>query len=182
MMEMSPTDYEHLKETLKQIALEKKHSKFASLVESQSSLNSLDSELNASSDRIVLDPKTHLFYPLAEWFHVKGVLQPKYEYDDAFVNLKQQAFQAAATAWNWPEDTPSFDENLQILHYKDHNWLAIYTFGQGELIINLYNLTDYEPELDAQLNQFELTSIESTIKQTIHKLRKFLQSGEVSNP
>lgn len=179
---MSPKDRERLKEIIKQMAAEERSRKLNTLTESQRSLKLLGSELDTSSNRIVLDTETPLFYPLAEWYHYNGLLQPGYEYDDTFVKLKQQAFQAAITAWNWTKITSSFDYDLQILHYKNHNWLAMYAVGQGELVINLYNLTDYEPELDDQFNQFELESIESTINQVIHKLQKSLQSSEVPEP
>lgn len=178
---MSPKDRERLKEIIKQIAAEERSRKLNTLIESQLSLKLLDSELDATSNRIILDDETHLFYPLAQWYDYNGFLQQEYEYNATFIKLKQQAFQAATTAWNWTEITSSFDYDLQILHYKNHNWLAFYAVGQGELVINLYNLTDYEPELDDQFNQFELESIESTINQVIHKLQKSLQSSEVSD-
>lgn len=178
---MSPKDRERLKEIIKQMTAEERSRKLNTLTESQRSLKLLGSALDATSNRIVLDTEIPLFYPLAEWYHYNGLLQPGYEYDDTFVKLKQQAFQAAITAWNWTENTASFDDNLQILHYKNHNWLAMYAVGQGDLVINLYNLTDYEPELDDQFNQFELESIESTINQVIHKLQKSLQSSKVSD-
>lgn len=178
---ISLQDREQLKEIIKQMATEERSRKLNTLTESQRSLKLLGSELDTSSNRIVLDTKTPLFYPLVEWYHYNGLLQPGYEYDDTFVKLKQQAFQAAITAWNWSKNTASFDDDLQILHYKNHNWLAMYAVGQGELIINLYNLTDYEPELGNQLNQFKLESIESTINQVIYNLQKSLQSSKVSD-
>ena len=173
---ISLQDREQLKEIFKQMIVERKSNMLNTLIKSKLSLQMLDIELNSHTNHKVLDNENHLFYPLAELYDQQGSLQPKYDTDPNFKKLKQKAFKAATLVWNWT-NAASFDDDLQILRYKHHTWLAIYSVGQGELIINLYNLTNCEPELDAQFNKYNLRKISTTINHIITKL----QSSKVSD-